>query len=842
MSILYKTPKPKVEENDKETKPLSTTSSTKSFFGGGGTGFFTKSPNIDISKEPLGEYYENRKKIIFGKENIIGDEYFISQFLLNSQKKLNKEYNKMTSSGSAFFFDVPHKIYPLCLTIKENIANFCLIIHLYLALNKDDKALEIFLLLCKENKKKLEYMYTKLDKYCKKSAPMMIKYTPSIAKMLTTILSCLIKFSVKFCKTNWQNIFFTIYIKTMFILNYRQIKSSISLDNKNDIIYNRLYIYTSCLFDSAIFHFYNYYPLEISTKLLQHILELYNDNNDNNDNYREKNYNELIIMMKSNFNSGYFYFVDGKYKEAMSSLHSAKELIADIIQYNLNSKEDEKEFLNSLSGYSYLNEERNTLFCLKIYNKRISKLHDKAMNLSQYIKDNMNQQGKKASSFVLGSKKYELKLPLLLEQIKRKINLEIDLLLCQIEMIKKNYKAAFEQINLILKSNTIKDDFETKAPVRKKRLGVNKNFKSLKTYQNIRVKPKIEESDDSKGKTDLGDKEYYLIFLLLEKIEHELSTQDMVDEMAFGFRKKTVNLKYNKPLLTMNFTNYTNFKELEKFFIFICSLSLFQLKILNESQPPYSHKRDDLPIIFTTSFRDSLTYSQRRDLDEIETMSLSRYIILVDSMKEISPENLDYKYMKYKIKTTINNDEEENEEEEADFRLSFDEEEKNKKERKKGRNDGRKNIYENKGIYSLSSNIINSTNVSGKTNNNNIRRKRTTTKRSLSFDDEFEDENKLDLLIKNIKNKKNEKFLHKFKKRIVEYLYSLNPMERQFFFKNPNLLEKMTENIRKEINKKELKEKNIFTKDKNIFLKNNENSSYSYSFEVSQKTLNYPNK
>ena len=833
MSILYKTPKPKKEEEkEKESQPQSTMSSKKSFISVGGTGFFSKSPNIDLSKEPLGEYYESRKKIIFGNINIIKDEYFISQFLLNSQKKLNNEYNKMTSSKSAFFFDVPHKIYPLCLTIKENISNFCLIIHLYLTLNKEDKALEIFLLLCKENKKKLEFMYTKLDKYCKKSAPEMIKYTPSIAKMLTKILSCLIKFSVKFCKTNWQNIFFTIYIKTIFILYFRQIKPSISLDNKNDIIYNRLYIYTSCLFDSAIFHFYNYYPLEISTKLLQHILELYNDN------YREKNYNELIIMMKSNFNSGYFYFVDGKYKEATSNLLSAKELVSDIIQYNLNSKEDKKEFLNDLSGYSYLNEERNTLFCLKIYNKRISKLHDKTMNLSQYIKENMNQQGKKASSVVLGSKKYELKLPLLLEQIKRKINLEIDLLLCQIEMIKKNYKAAFEQINLILKSNTIKDDFETKVPLRKKRLGVNKNFKSLKTYQNIHIKPKIEDSNDTNGKTDLSDKDNNLIFLLLEKIEHELSKQDMDDENPFC-RKKTVNLKYNKPLLEMNYTNYTNFKELEKFFIFICSLSLFQLKILNESQPPYSPKRDDLPIIFTTSFRDSLTNSQRRDLDELETMSLSRYIILVDSMKEISPENLDYKYMKYKIKTTIN-DEEENEEEEADFRLSFDEEAKNIKERKKGRNDGRKNIYENKGIFSLSSNVINSTNVTGKSTN--VRRKRRTAKRSLSFDDEFEDENKMDLLIKNIKNEKNEKFLHKFKKKIVKYLYSLNPMERQFLFKNPKLLGKMTENISKEINKKELKDNIIFAKDKNNFMKNNENASYSYTFEVSQKTLNLPNK
>ena len=33
----------------------------------GGTGFFAKSQVIDFKNEPLGSYYEERKKIIFGK-------------------------------------------------------------------------------------------------------------------------------------------------------------------------------------------------------------------------------------------------------------------------------------------------------------------------------------------------------------------------------------------------------------------------------------------------------------------------------------------------------------------------------------------------------------------------------------------------------------------------------------------------------------------------------------------------------------------------------------------------------------------------------------------------------
>ena len=98
--IEEKNDKPKKEEI-KEDKPLdtSTSISTKASFlgGGGGTGFFTKSSAINIKNEPLGSYVEERKKIIFGKIDINKEQYYISQFLLNSQKKINNEYVKMSS-------------------------------------------------------------------------------------------------------------------------------------------------------------------------------------------------------------------------------------------------------------------------------------------------------------------------------------------------------------------------------------------------------------------------------------------------------------------------------------------------------------------------------------------------------------------------------------------------------------------------------------------------------------------------------------------------------------------------------------------------------------------------
>ena len=154
----------------------------------------------NIDNEPLGSYYEDRKKILFRNIDINKEEFYISQFLLNSQKNLNNEYFKITT-GSSFFFDVPKTIHKFTLCMKENISNFCLIISLYLLNNKKKKSFEIYLLMCKQNKKMLEFIYSKLLSYSHKPSSNSILFSPKIAKMFIQILSCLIKLSGKFCKT-----------------------------------------------------------------------------------------------------------------------------------------------------------------------------------------------------------------------------------------------------------------------------------------------------------------------------------------------------------------------------------------------------------------------------------------------------------------------------------------------------------------------------------------------------------------------------------------------------------------------------------------------------------------
>ena len=780
-----------------------------SFFGGGGggggSGFFARSSQIDVKKEPLGSSYDDRKRIIFGKIDFHKEQNFISQFLLKSQKKINNEYVKM-SSGSSFFMDVPLKVYNFALGLKENIANFCLIIRLYLIYDKMEKAYEIYLLMCKQNKKLVEFVYSKLDSYCKKASPAMLRFTPTISKIFILILSCFIKLSGKFCKTTNQNFFTILYIKTVYMITL----TGINKVNLNDLKYYRLYLYSNCLFYCSIFNFYRFQSLSFSTNILQHIIELYQEKNP-----KEHTKFEQTLMLKVNYNLGLFYYIDGMNNEAINSLLQAKKILSEIVLYS--SRNEDRESGNEVGRNSAIleNREKHILNKLTFFKDKLNDLDEKDLNniiIHKFEKKSSNENKglktineestkelpkkqfisdmKYSNSLFLGIKRQELKQPLLFDHIKRKIFNEIEFLLCQIELNKKNYRGALEHINIILNKEKLKDDFEGDTITKKKTFNmINKTFKNLKSFQGLRVKKlsgiskkdlvKVEENSKNKNNNEnnilnneeiiLTENDTKLLKLLLEKIEHEYTEQlQLKNNNASSLNKRKDYLTFS-PIKTKNM-NYTNFKEMEKFFIFICSLSIFQLKILNETQPKLSSKRNDLPIIFSNQFQDCLTNSQRLTLTQLETMNLTRYIILIDSEKEISPENLDYKYMKHKIKT--NND---NNDEEEIFKIAED----------KGRT-----------INSRKSNDSCMNSLS--TNNNNPLSIRRFNKKEI----EFEDENCLfDILLIKIKNEKNKDFIESHKKCILQILNNLNREDKELFQKSPNLLKNMLKKIEKKLKK-----------------------------------------
>ena len=798
--------KKETKENKSQEKP-----GTKSSFLGGGSGFFSKSSEVNIKKEPLGSFYEERKKIIFGKININKEQYYICQFLLNSQKKINNEFTKM-SSGSSFFFDVPQKVYNFTLGLKENVANFCLIIRLYLLYNKKDMAFEIYLLMCKENTKLIEFIYTKLNLYCKKASPAMLRFTPTISKMFIQILSCFIKLSGKFAKSTLQNNFCVLYIKTIYILTLREMHKNDIISYKNDLNYHRLYLYSSCLFDCSLYNFYRYQPLSFSTYMLQHIMELYQEKNPK-DNSRY----EQVLLLKVNYNLGLFFYVDGINSGAINSLMQAKKILSEMAFFGPINKIEEKETfeIGRNSAILDIKKDKNLLGGLTFFKGKINNLDDETINniISEKLSKKNLQQKKglriineennnketetkkqsvystrNSSSLFLGIRKIELKQPLLFEHIKRKVFIEIELLLTQIELSKKNYRGALEHINIILNRERVKDDFESDPLSKKKTFNIiNKTFKNLKSFQGIRTKKlKFFGSEKTENSNNINNKDYFFnnedkiltendikaITLLLEKIEHDY-TEHLQIENRNGNIKRNNYLGFSSR--RMKSMNYTNFKEMEKFFIFICGLSFFQLKILNESQPKLSSKRNDLPIIFPNQFQDCLTNSQRVALSQLETMSLSRYIILIDSDKDISPENLDYKYMKHKIKTSINKNNED------DIELKNTVEEKGKTIHSRKSNDS--------GMNTISTNNINT--ISLRRNN----------KKEKEF--EFEEENCMfDILLIKIKNENNKNFIESHKKCILQILNNLSIDDKKLFQNSPLLLKNLLNDIEMKMNAK----------------------------------------
>lgn len=100
----------------------------------------------------------------------------------------------------------------------------------------------------------------------------------------------------------------------------------------------------------------------------------------------------------------------------------------------------------------------------------------------------------------------------------------------------------------------------------------------------------------------------------------------------------------------LNFT--FEVEEIEKLCLFLSSLSMHQIKLLNDTQPKMS-KRISLPIGFSNQFTDCLSFSQRMSLLNIKILLLSRFVILKDPEKPITLQNLNYELFSLREKQMI---------------------------------------------------------------------------------------------------------------------------------------------------------------------------------------------
>ena len=253
----------------------------------------------------------------------------------------------------------------------------------------------------------------------------------------------------------------------------------------------------------------------------------------------------------------------------------------------------------------------------------------------------------------------------------------------------------------------------------------------------------------------------------------------MLNEDYKSYKSKTDRYEYDKRL-NENIKRENKISlETEKFFIFICGLSLYQLKVLNEFQPKPSRKRDDLPILFPNQFKDCLTFSQRLALNNLDTMSLSRYVVLKDSTKDISPENLDYVFLTRKIKSSH-----------KDKNLDL-------------TSDKNNNDYYNEIMKKMSVGGSDESSIEARDN-----LKRDNLKMNLfdkkNFQKFLEEDKMFNQKITEITKKDNKKFLEINRNKILKILHGLKTKEKQLLMKSSKCFNDFMKKIEKKMSKKKL--------------------------------------
>jgi len=778
------------------------------------------------SPEDLSIFYNLRKKIIFGLLNIKENEKEILKLIYDSQKNAND-----IKKGQSGFFLSPHQIYKLVIALKENIANYSLVFHLYINNYQKHKANELFLLMDQQNKELLTSISNEIKKNFKNmtNSNRIGKFYPTIIKLFFQILSVVIKFSSKFNKNLIENYYLKMYIHTMHNVRETIINRFTSSNNELENDYKLIgrFFYYDCIYKISIYFLYRYQPLNIIISIFQFINEQYHG--------KDIVYlinSEQILLLKMYYNLGLLYYVDGNNMEAIVNLNQAKGRLKEIIifpyttiKYNYNPVSKSPLSTNKINTNDYSNNnfpDRSSISSFNIdesVDKYVTGSYLKKRSISSRVGGDCaitekNFDVKKFSSnIIFGKDKFICKeqTKFINDCLSQKVEIEIELLLAEIELDQKNFKESFAHVNKIL--DTVRQP--SKKYTKEKIVPPKKTFNFDNSSLNNSTFLKWEEYNKTSYSNNVITNSFNLpkikycqtisesnkrhISYILEEIEQEYkkrneyitSNNEINNIITYDFKtsSKSDRFEYDKRL-NENINRERKISlETEKFFIFICGLSIYQLKILNEFQPEPSKKRDDLPILFPNQFKDCLTFSQRLALNNLDTMSLSRYVILKDSNKDISPENLDYVFLTRKIKSSHKD---------KNFDLIS------------SRNN---NQYLNEFMLKLSkksgsSNSADSSGGSNKVSKKNVKINLFDKERFQKF---VEEDKIFNQKITEITQKDNKNFLEKNRNRILKVLHSLQPKEKQLLMTSSSCLNNFLKKIEKKMSKRKIKSEDDYS-------------------------------
>ena len=621
--------------------------------------------NIVINNNEINKEKGNKYKYDF---NII--RKYIIKIETNFKKEAENIINK--NKYNQIYFLIQYFLKKL----HHLISRFAIIIFFFVQKKNINQAKIIFLLMLKENIIYINYIEKSIiEWYSTENKKINIaKDFPNIAYDLLMIYSFIIKYSHFFNVNIYTTKFLGRYFDVInFIYNYFLSKANIrefNLDTKNKI---NLWFSLS-LHHGTYFLLSNYFPLNIPIYFNNHINKLYKNSDENN-----LTNNSKSLLLKNSYNLGLLYYLNGQNDKAISKLTETKDIIistdesdnyqSSIVQKNfykkismplfkqnynniINSNEslqlNENIETNRISTATSIsdvafNNNKNDFQNMKITKNNIKEPYLKnKINLEDihllinYGKDIglLNSNGKLNHIMHISpnNKNKYLSIPeFFLNPFLRKI----ELLMGEIELSRKNYISAYDHIlkafYILISLRLNKRGSEN--------LKYNIEKKIIEKYMELII-PHNNEIENF----DINLFNQSTLNNLNNNIALENSNKEESSEQLENKSNKKMDIKAQKKknlilLCGKNCQDHKILKEIEKFFIFLNTLSLYQLKILNETQPD-NNKKNDLPIYFSIQFKDILTNKQRCELNNIQTLALSRFIILKEENNWIMPNNL----------------------------------------------------------------------------------------------------------------------------------------------------------------------------------------------------------
>ena len=526
-------------------------------------------------------------KILFNEGNGVKPE-FCYKILIKSQKEFYPLWN--ICLHKTYFTSVEKEVN--CMKYLEQlVAKYSLMITLFIR-NKDfSTAKNTFFVLLKENLDSVEYFYKEIIKNFSKAdkGTKLFQWYSTIIISELKILNILMKFCSYFNKFSVLNklmgFYITINYKVYFSIYQKGEIRGIQQDYKNQL----KYFFSILLYNSSLFAVDKYLSLKIPIELLNIIKNIYL-------NIRESDQTELekSLLLKTNYNLGLLYYVNGKNEESISSFQIARELY-----FVYNNKIEDYEFFSNIYSHT---QRTNALSEIEFDNIFPN---DKDKEKEDYKRNSPKRINKKNNL----DNKNDLK------NINTSILSNIELYLGEIDLDKKSYIYAYLHMKRAL-------------------------YIYLYYHPNLRK---------DKFNTKLENKEFRIINEFLYQIENIYSNYKNIKN-----DKNELNQNYLKTTKSIE-SRIQTVEEMEKFAIFLSTLSIYQIKILNDFQPEDNEKRNDLPILFPNQFKDCLSYEQRVILENLRTMDLLRYIILKNPNDLITPMNLNYNLLKLRERTLISN-------------------------------------------------------------------------------------------------------------------------------------------------------------------------------------------